>query len=325
MNNQGTPLDLKDGGTKAFFAGMAAQYNPKAEPDLEAVIQFKFEDEKYHLIIQQNNCEAYEGTHPAPTVTINSSVDVWMKISSGELSGAKAFMEKMYTVEGDMGLLLKMNRLFSESDSSEEILAQPRISPHKLEKITEKRGPLNIPGLLWLNIAFLPWIIFWIWYSISPGFIPLIIVTLISVLIMSYHLITNRPTFFETGSCIYLILATLLYWMNIGFFILYLKMFTNIFLGGLWLSSLTKTFSLTAEYSRHGLPKAIWSTRAFLKTNNILTGVWGVFFLYSAVMDYIAIMYPEFSLLLMIIGYLLLIPMFLFTSWFQKWYPSKIG
>ena len=321
---QGRLLSTNDGGNAAFFAGMADKYNPKAEPGLESIIQFKLENENYHLIVQRDKCRAYKGEHSRPNVTIKTPMDVWMKISSGELNGAKAFMKKMYTVEGDMGILLKMNRLFSGPGGPEDISPEPQISARKLEKIPESRGPLKIPGLMWLNIAFIPWIVLWIWYSISPGFIPVISVTIISLLITLYHLKTNRPTLFESGSCIYLIVAVLLYWIGIEFFITYLTMFNNIFLGGLWLISLIKTFSLTAEYSRHGFPKALWSTRAFLETNNILTGLWGIFFLCSAILNLVAITYPEISLVLMIIGYLLLIPMFMFTSWFQKWYPSKM-
>jgi hypothetical protein len=246
-----------------------------------------------------------------------------MKISSGELSGAKAYMKKLYTVEGDMRILLKMEQYFSASKPKDTTSKRFEISPQILEKISENRGPLKIPGLLWLNIAFIPWIILWIWYSISPGLIPLISVAAISTIIMLYHLITNRPTLFESGSCLYLITAALLFGMGVEFFITYLTVINNIFLGGLWLISLVKVFSLTAEYSRHGLPKALWSTRAFIETNNILTGLWGIFFLCSAIINLISVAFTHLSLFLMILGYLLLIPMFAFTSWFQKWYPAK--
>ncbi len=323
-SKQAKLLSVSAGGNAAFFAGMAAQFNPHAEPDLKPVIQFKLEDENYHLVVQGNECKAYEGIHPDPTVTVNTSADVWMKISSGELNGAKAFMKKMYTVDGDMGILLKLNRLFSGEEEIADVPSEPQISARTLEKIPETRGPLKIPAMLWLNVAFVPWIIFWIWHSIAPGFLPMLSVALVSLVITLYHLKTNRPTLFEYGSCVYLIMATLLYWMGIEFFITYIRMINNIYLGALWLISLTKTFSLTAEYSRHGLPRAIWNTRAFLDTNNILTGLWGIYFLCSAIMDLVAITYSELSLVLMIVEYLLLIPMFLFTSWFQKWYPSKV-
>ena len=176
----------------------------------------------------------------------------------------------------------------------------------------------------WLNIAFIPWIILWIWGSISPGIIPQIIAAGIAVIIILYHLITNRPTLFEKGTSIYLILAASLYGFGIEFFILYSRIINYIFLGALWLGSLMNYFCLTAEYSRLPYPKEIWTSPAFLKTNDILCGIWGIYFLIMAVYNYIMVLFSELYLILMIISYITLIPMFSFTSWFQKWYPSKM-
>ncbi len=324
MEKEKKPLKLTDGGMASYFAGMASQYNPNAVPGLEAVIQFKLEEinENFYLLIENDNCIAYKGAHPSPTVTILTPADIWMKISTGELSGAKAFMKKMFKVEGDMGLLLKMSSLFSDSTTSEQVI---QISAEKFEHIPEQRGPLKIPGLMWLNIAFIPWIVLWIWSSISPGLLPQLVAAVISIIITLYHLITNRPTLFEKGTCIYLIIAAFLFGIQSEFFMIYFKVINYIFLGGLWLISLVKIFSLTAEYSRHGYPKAIWGTRAFLETNNILTALWGIYFLCSAIMNLIVLVNAELSIILMILSYLLLIPMFAFTSWFQKWYPAKLN
>ena len=316
------PLKLTDGGMATIFAGMALQYNPNAVPNLEAVIEFQLEDEKepYYLVIKEDKCKAYEGSAKNPSLTILTSVDTWIKISKGELDGAKAYLEKLYTAEGDMNLLLKFSLLFTEAETH-YITARP---VKNLEKLPDHRGPLKISGMVWLNVAFIPWIIIWIWYSISPGILPLIIAMSMALIITVYHLKTNRPTLFEIGTCIYLIIGVILFGMGLEFFIKYLKVINYIFLGCLWLLSLTKFFSLTAEYVRYGYPKAIWSTRAFLKTNNILTGLWGVYFLCSAIMNLIPIIYSELSIVLMIVNYILLIPMFAFTSWFQKWYPPRI-
>ena len=329
MNSSETeakPLKLTDGGLATFFAGMALRYNANAVPNLEAVIEFKLEDEneKYYLIIKEDKCKAYKGLQKNPTLTILTSADTWMKISKGELDGARAYLKKLYTVEGDMNLLFNFNVLFPEAETQDITTREFKRPIKNLEKIPDHRGPLKISGMVWLNVAFTPWIIIWIWYSTSPGFLPLIIATSMAIIITVYHLKTNRPTLFEIGTCIYLIIVVILFGMGLEFFIKYLKVINYIFLGCLWLLSLTKFFSLTAEYVRYGYPKAIWSTRAFLKTNNILTGLWGVYFLCSAIMNLIPIIYSELSIVLMIVNYILLIPMFAFTSWFQKWYPPRI-
>jgi putative NADPH-quinone reductase len=107
------PLHISDGGTGAFFAGMASQYNPRAIPGVKGVLQFQFDTGSYYVVIDGEHCSAYAGTHPQPTTTINSPEAVWMKIARGELSGQTAFMEGLYIVEGDMKLLLNMNKLFN--------------------------------------------------------------------------------------------------------------------------------------------------------------------------------------------------------------------
>jgi putative sterol carrier protein len=112
------PLEISDGGMAAFFAGMAMHYNPNVISDLKAVLQFNLDDDQYYLTVNENICKAYNGSYSTPSLTINSPKDVWMKISSGELSGMAAFMDQLYTVDGDFKLLMKMNELFSRPDEN---------------------------------------------------------------------------------------------------------------------------------------------------------------------------------------------------------------
>ncbi|MCK4237949.1 MAG: SCP2 sterol-binding domain-containing protein, partial [Candidatus Lokiarchaeota archaeon] len=50
---------------------------------------------------------------------IISTADTWMKISTGELDGAKSLMKGLYKIEGDMNLLINMNKIFSEKEKSD--------------------------------------------------------------------------------------------------------------------------------------------------------------------------------------------------------------
>jgi putative sterol carrier protein len=43
---------------------------------------------------------------------IRSPGEVWLKVARGEINRAKALMDGLYHVEGDMSLLLKMGELF---------------------------------------------------------------------------------------------------------------------------------------------------------------------------------------------------------------------
>jgi len=83
---------------------------------LRAVFQFEIHgDENFisYLEITDGRCTYHEGPADKPNLVIKTPAEVWLKISRGELSGQKAFMEGRYKVEGDMNLLLKLSSLFS--------------------------------------------------------------------------------------------------------------------------------------------------------------------------------------------------------------------
>jgi putative sterol carrier protein len=100
--------------------GMALRLNPDEAKDLNATIQFKVspsttleEGGDYYLSIADGKCEFSTGTTPDPTLTISTPADVWLKIARKELNGALALMTGKYKARGQMGLLLKMDALFS--------------------------------------------------------------------------------------------------------------------------------------------------------------------------------------------------------------------
>jgi putative sterol carrier protein len=104
-----------------LVAGMAMSLDPQEAKDLEAVIEFRVNGDKpatYYLDIAGGRCRAYEGEHPAPTLTIHTPADVWMAISRGEMDGATAMMTGKYSVKGNLALLMRFNKLFSAAPSA---------------------------------------------------------------------------------------------------------------------------------------------------------------------------------------------------------------
>lgn len=122
-NEPGTPLPppASRDTMRDIVSGMAMVFNPDAAGDLESIIQFDVSGddagqsagpEQYYLRIADGDCRAYEGAHPEPTLTIHTPSEVWLRISGGELDGAQAMMSSQYTVEGDLGLLMRFDKLF---------------------------------------------------------------------------------------------------------------------------------------------------------------------------------------------------------------------
>jgi len=94
---------------------MPLAFNAAAAEGLEAVYQFEVyggEEFMAHLRISRGACTYHDGPADGPNLIIKTPADVWLRISRGELSGQQAFIEGKYQTEGDMNLLLKMNRLF---------------------------------------------------------------------------------------------------------------------------------------------------------------------------------------------------------------------
>ena len=68
---------------------------------------------KCYLEIKDQQCTFNEGEAEKPDIIIHTPWDVWLSIGKGEISGQDALMQGKYTVEGDLGLMLKMQEIFS--------------------------------------------------------------------------------------------------------------------------------------------------------------------------------------------------------------------
>jgi len=99
-----------------FLGGMASVYNPARAGDFEGIFQFDITGDtagKCFLEIKDKQCTFNEGEAGRPDITIHTPWDVWLSIGKGEVSGQDALMQGKYTVEGDLGLMLKMEEIFS--------------------------------------------------------------------------------------------------------------------------------------------------------------------------------------------------------------------
>ena len=113
----------QEGGEKVedmrlLFKGMAVAFNAQAAGTLKATIQFEVSGKQpgnWFLAIADGRCTCSEGKTESPTLTVKTPSEVWLAIANKELDGQQAFMEGKYTVQGDMGLLIRMKGLFGSS------------------------------------------------------------------------------------------------------------------------------------------------------------------------------------------------------------------
>ncbi len=100
---------------KELVLAMPRVFRPEAAKDLKTEIQFNLSGEgggEVMLSISGGECTAREGEAVSPGLTIISPADLWLKIARREIDPARALMDGLYQVSGDMNLLIKMKELF---------------------------------------------------------------------------------------------------------------------------------------------------------------------------------------------------------------------
>ncbi len=98
-----------------LFAQMQNHVNESAIEGVNKTVQFNItgeEEGEYYIVVDDGEVEIHEGQADDPDATINTPSDVWLKVSSGELNGAVAFMSGQFQAEGDIMLLMSMQSWF---------------------------------------------------------------------------------------------------------------------------------------------------------------------------------------------------------------------
>lgn len=88
---------------------------PEKVAGVDTVVQFIFtgsQASEWHVIIKDQQCESVQGMHPSPKMTMTVDSDDYIKISTGEMDAAMAFMKGKVKVKGDMGVALAMGNYF---------------------------------------------------------------------------------------------------------------------------------------------------------------------------------------------------------------------
>ena len=96
--------------------------------------------------------------------------------------------------------------------------------------------------------------------------------------------------------------------------------------GTMWIvSCIGKCVPLTANYSMnsYGGEDALQNV-LFIKTNRILTMLWGILYLFTSVFTWF-LMQTSVSGFAGFINSVIPIFMGIFTAWFQKWYPARVA
>lgn len=97
------------------FKAMPEFANSDAIQGVDKTIQFVVtgdEPGKYVVDIADGEVNVEEGTTDAADATITTPSDVWMGIITGDINGAMAFMQGKFKADGDLNVLMNMQKWF---------------------------------------------------------------------------------------------------------------------------------------------------------------------------------------------------------------------
>ena len=289
-----------------FTKQMASLYNKKAYSGKDIVLEMNYTDinKCYQIILKEDGSEVITENFKPFTTKIDTPFTVWSDIASGKIRGEEALMKQMYKVNGDFNLMIHWDHYFGVENETIEI--------------NNKKQEISKTNMI---ILLLPWIVFWVATSIN-GFKGSLI-SIISCAIVSLVFHKNKKTLYDNISnaavIIFSVLCLMKFETNIILPISYLSF------GLMWSVSCLTKLPLTAYYSANDYNgEEAFLNPLFIKTNWILTLMWGILYVLTSVMTFF-VMKTSFSEYLGIINNILPIFMGIFTAWFQKWYPAKVA
>lgn len=291
-----------------FTKQMAALYNKKSYNGKEIVLEMNYTDidKCYQVILREGGSEVLTDNFKDYTTRIETPYTLWCDIASGKIRGDEAMMKGMYKVKGDFELMLHWDKYFGgEKSTSEEADKSSQAAPSKTN----------------MMIVLLPWIVFWVAVSINSFWGSFISLAVCAIMQLFFY--KNKKTIYDviSSGAVILLSALNLLWENTDI----LLTVSYLAFGLMWTVSCFTKIPLTAYYSANDYNgESALSNPLFIKTNWILTLMWGVLYLLTAVITYFVMQTP-FASYLGIINNILPIFMGIFTGWFQKWYPAKVA
>lgn len=298
----------------SFIDQMAALYNPLPLGGSEAMLVMAFTDtnREYRLLLGKKDCRVLGADEPSPDLPltrIETPFSVWTDIARGERDGSRALMEGAYRVTGNFDLMLNMDTLFGGPAESNAA------TPAREEASRDDRKKPN------MALVILPWMPLWIALPIlGPAALPFLLAALVLFQLAGLRWKTGnheRIALALTGTALVALLA--------GAPLALVIQFSYAAFGLHWLLSCLTAVPLTAWYSKEGYGgDAALQNALFINTNAIITAVWGLLYIATALWTPFVYASPAGaftgainSLTAAVCG--------IWTVWFQKWYPARVA
>ena len=290
-----------------FTKQMAALYNKASYDGKDKVLEMYYTDlgKTYQILLGKNGSKVYTDLSLTTTTRIETTFDLWQKISRKEISGEEALGKQMYKVTGDFNLMMNWSKIFGGNQAAGQSQAQTQAS-------------FSTPANPSMATMLIPWISFWISVSINSkigSLISLAVCALIPTIMGKHRLIIwDKLSLIAVAA---LSLAANLTGKgplisNAGYLVFAL----------FWLVSCMTKEPLSAAYVKYGYGgDSALKNPLFMKPNYILSACWGVLYIFTTIWTFF-LGRAGLTLLIPIINNLVPVFMGIFTAWFSKWYPA---
>lgn len=103
--------------TSAEISEMMVQhFDATKAQGLSAVIQFDLSGDgggQFYLDINDGQITSHEGLAENPKMTLKSTAEDYYNVATGKLNPMQAFMSGKIKIQGDMGIAMKMQSIFT--------------------------------------------------------------------------------------------------------------------------------------------------------------------------------------------------------------------
>ena len=302
-----------------FTRQMAGLYRKESYNGIEQVLEMCYTDknECYQILMGKEGSRVITDGSVSTTTRIETPFTLWRSIAAGEIRGDEALMKGMYKVKGDFSLMLRWDDCFGghQSPGGAGSVSKREDGKKYASGMHMPQKGTNINGML------IPWIVFWIGAGILDSIGGLVSMSVCALVPLLFY--QNRKTRYDVLSTalVSVFSAAALLGMSVRIVI----PLSYLSFGMMWTGSCFGKIPLTAHYSMyqyHG--EEALQNPLFIKTNRILTLMWGILYLVTPIWTYVLMgtgIKPYVSAVNSVLpGF-----MGLFTRWFQKWYPAKVA
>jgi len=294
-----------------FTRQMAALYRKESYSGKEQVLEMYYTDtnERCQIVMGKDKSRVVTDGFLSPTTKIETPLSVWRSIAAGEIRGDEALMKQLYKVKGDFNLMLKWDDYFGGPGGSTGAARKAGSGIHIPVRETN------------MGIMLIPWTVFWIFTGISNyigSFASIGACVLVPLLFYQ-----NKKTLYDvlSGALVGgLSMAVLL-----GAPLRMIMPLSYLTFGVMWIVTCFEKIPLTAHYSmnQYNGEDALLNP-LFIKTNRILTWMWGILYLLTSVWTCF-LMGAHMKTYIVAVNSIVPIFMGIFTVWFQKWYPARVA